>query len=395
MAPRTALISGLGVAGPALAYWLLRRGWQPTLIERAAEPRQGGYIIDVWGMGYELLERMGLIEPVLAAGYQLREVRLVDRLGHRVGGFDADVFRRATRGRFTSVPRGALSAVLSGAIAERAEVSFGNAITALEDQNDAVVVGFEHGPSRRFDLVVGADGLHSGVRRLGFGHESIYEKFLGYTVAAFSSAGYRPRDEGAYVTHAVPGRTMSRFSLRDDRTLFLLLMNDPQAPRLDALEPAAQRAYLRQQFANVAWERPRILAALEHCDDLYLDRVSQIRMERWCKGRVALLGDAAFAPSLLAGQGSALAIIAAYVLAGELGAAQSVASALERYQTLLQGFLARKQRAAVRFARSFVPQSERAISLRNLLTHLFKLPLVARLAIGPTLVDPIQLPRYD
>jgi 2-polyprenyl-6-methoxyphenol hydroxylase-like FAD-dependent oxidoreductase len=392
MGPQSVLISGVGVAGPALAHWLLHHGFRPTLVERSPQLRRGGYVIDFWGLGYELMERMGLLEQVKAAGYQVKEVRLVDAKGHRTGGFDAHVFRAATGGRFTSLRRGELSSILYGSIKGRAELLFGDSITALDDDGDSVLVHFERANARRFNLVIGADGLHSVVRRLVFGPDADFERFLGYVVAAFSVSGYAARDENIYLSHAVPGKTISRFSMREDRTMFLLVLADPQ--RVSMSDPDAQRAYLRERFSNVGWESPQILAALSDSNDLYFDRVSQVRMPRWSKGRVALVGDAAFAPSLLAGQGSALAIIAAYVLAGELARANSVDAAFQRYEWLLQSFLEQKQDAAVRFAQSFVPSSHLAIRIRNLVSNALAVPLLARLAMGRTLLDRLQLPDY-
>jgi 2-polyprenyl-6-methoxyphenol hydroxylase-like FAD-dependent oxidoreductase len=230
------------------------------------------------------------------------------------------------------------------------------------------------------------------VRRLTFGPQVQFEQFLGYTVAAFSVSGYAPRDENIYMSHAVPGRTISRFSMREDRTMFLLVVTDPHGVAISDAE--AQRAYLRDHFSNVGWECPQILAALSRSDDLYFDRVSQVRMQRWSRGRVALVGDAAFAPSLLAGQGSALAIIAAHVLAGELARANSVPAAFQRYEWVLQDFLKKKQDAALRFAQSFVPASQLAIGIRNLVTRALNVPFVARLALGASLLDRLQLPDY-
>jgi 2-polyprenyl-6-methoxyphenol hydroxylase-like FAD-dependent oxidoreductase len=180
------LICGAGIAGPALAHWLLRAGFTPTLLERAPALRQGGYVIDFWGKGYDLVEKMGLLPEVLRAGYRMRELRLVDRQGRRASGFDLNMLRATTR--FTSLPRSALSAILYGSVASRIETMFGNSITRLDPARDGVHVSFERGPGRRFDLVIGADGLHSTVRRLAFGPEPQFERFLGYTGAFASSA---------------------------------------------------------------------------------------------------------------------------------------------------------------------------------------------------------------
>jgi 2-polyprenyl-6-methoxyphenol hydroxylase-like FAD-dependent oxidoreductase len=388
------LISGAGIAGPALAFWLDHHGFAPTLIESAPALRTGGYVVDFWGAGYDLVDRMGLLPQVLAAGYRMREVRIVDATGGRVGGFDVDVFRAATHDRFTSIPRSALSAILYDSVRPRIETEFGNSIAALAPAGDHVAVDFKRGPSRRFDLVIGAGGLHSIVRTLTFGPEARFERFLGYTVAACTVTGYRPRDEDMYVAYSVPARQVARFAMRGDRTMFLFIVADAAVKPFDPHDVAHHRAYLREQFRAAGWECAAILAALDASDDIYFDRVSQIRMPRWSVGRVALVGDAAYAPSLLAGQGSALAIIGAYVLAGELARAATPAQAFASYEAHLRSFIARKQRGTAGLGGAFAPRTRRGIWFRNLVTRAFALPGVARLAIGRSLSDRIALPDY-
>ena len=211
-------ISGAGVAGPALAYWLLRTGHEPTLIEQAPHFRTGGYLIDFWGVGYTLAERMGILPQVLKAGYTVQEVRFVDAHGRRAGGFDTSAMRRMVGGRFTSLPRGDLAAQIYRTIEGRVEALFDNSITALDEHADGVRVDFTRGGQRDFDLVIGADGLHSTVRNITFGPQHQFERHLGYFVAAFEADGYRPRDELVYVSYGTPGRQISRFSLRGDRS---------------------------------------------------------------------------------------------------------------------------------------------------------------------------------
>ena len=388
------LISGVGVAGPGLAFWLDRHGLVPTLVERAPALRRGGYVIDFWGAGYDIAEKMGVLPDLLRAGYQVREVRIVDESGHRKGGFDADLFREAAFGRYTTIARADLGAILFRAVAPRVETLFGDSITSLEDQGDGVLVRFEHARPRRFDLVVGADGLHSAVRRLAFGPEEQFEKFLGQTVAAFEVDGYPHRDEDVYVAYSVPRRQIARFALHGDRTLFLCVFAEDDVASLERRDAVTERAYVRARLSGLGWECGEIAAALDRSDEPYVDRVSQIRMNRWTKGRVALVGDAAHAPSLLAGQGSALALIAAYVLAGELGRATRVEEAFARYESLLQPFMREKQQAAEGFAGSFAPKTRFGIVFRNQVTKLFKARRLAKLAFSRSLLDRIELPSY-
>ncbi len=165
------IINGIGVAGPALAFWLHRSGHEVTLVESAPELRTAGYVIDFWGIGYDIAERMGLIDEIRALGYQMQEVRFVDRAGETNGGFGVDVFRRMTHDRFTSVRRSDISATIYRAIEGKVESIFGDSVAAIEERGERVHVSFDHAPSRDADLVIGADGLHSRVRQIAFGAE--------------------------------------------------------------------------------------------------------------------------------------------------------------------------------------------------------------------------------
>jgi 2-polyprenyl-6-methoxyphenol hydroxylase-like FAD-dependent oxidoreductase len=368
------LISGGGIAGPALAYWLQKSGHEVLLVEESPRLRSGGYVIDFWGVGYDF----------------------VDRHGRKRGGFAVDVFGRMTDGRFTSVRRSDLAATIYGAIDGKVESIFGDSVARIEDNGDCVRVGFDHAAPREVDLLIGADGLHSRVRELAFGPEASFEVSLGYHVVAFEVEGYRPREELVYVSHALPGRQISRLSMRDDKTLFLFIFRDDEY--LTTVNPSSEqerKAVLTKVFADVGWEGPRILAEMENAKDVYFDRVSQIRMDRWTKGRTALIGDAAACVSLMAGEGTGLAMTEAYVLAGELlecGGDHSAAFA--RYQDRMMPFLKSKQESAAKFASSFAPKSAFGITFRNFVTRLLRIPSLADFFVGRDLRDDIQLPDY-
>jgi 2-polyprenyl-6-methoxyphenol hydroxylase-like FAD-dependent oxidoreductase len=391
--PMKILISGAGIAGPTLAYWLKRYGFAPTLVERAPGLRSGGYVIDFWGLGYDIAEMMGLFPALSQVGYHMQELRVVDSDNARVAGFGTRVFSELTGGRFITVGRSDLSRLIFETIQRDCEVVFDDCIVKLEEDAAGIGVRFERSGERRFDLVVGADGLHSGVRRLVFGPQERCEARLGYMVAAFETAGYRPRDERVYVLHGVPGRQVARFALHQDRTLFLFIF----AGELDVgHDIGAQKAILKDQFGKVGWECPRILEALDRCDDLYFDRVSQIKIDRWSRGRAVLAGDAASCISLLGGQGTALAMTAAYVLAGELAKSRGqYADAFQRYEQLLRPYLAIKQRAAERFASAFVPRTPFGLWVRNAVMKAFAIPSLARMTFGRDIADQLTLPRYS
>jgi 2-polyprenyl-6-methoxyphenol hydroxylase-like FAD-dependent oxidoreductase len=325
---------------------------EPTIVEESPTLRTGGYIIAFFGTGFEIADRMGLLPEILTKGYRVEDVRIVNREGLRVAGFSAETFWRAAVGRYTSLPRGDLAASIFGKVQRKVEAIFGDSVTKIEQSPTSVHVTFENGPARDFDLVVGADGLHSRVRELGFGPESRFEKYLGYKVAAFEAPGYRPRDELTFVVYTEVAQQVSRFTMRGDRTMFLFIFEDEFLDRGNQ-NVHAQKTLLRKRFGFSGWECPQILNALDATDDLYFDRVSQIRMDtrqdQWTCGRVTLVGDAASCVSLLAGQGSALAMIAAYILAGELHRSQGdYALAFRRYQQLFAPFVLKKQQAALR-----------------------------------------------
>ena len=355
---KTVLIAGAGIAGPTLAFWLTAAGFEPTLIERAPALRAGGYVIDFWGLGYDIAERMNLEKEINRIGYHMREMRIVDERGERIAGFETKVFGELTDGRFVTLVRSDLSRLLFGKIKTTTEILFGDEIAAIQEQSDCVRVQLKHAGERFFDLVIGADGLHSNVRKLAFGPQERFERKLGYTTAAFEVQGYRPRDENVYVIYSEPGRMLGRFALHEDRTLFLFVFAADVDSGSETFDLPAQKSMLRRIFGDGRWECPGILDELDRATDLYFDSVSQIKIDNWSRGRIALVGDAAFCVSLMAGQGSALAMTASYVLAGELAKARGQHDeAFRNYQAHLRTFIGAKQKGAERFSAAFAPKN--------------------------------------
>jgi 2-polyprenyl-6-methoxyphenol hydroxylase-like FAD-dependent oxidoreductase len=310
-----------------------------------------------------------------------------------VAGFEVDVFRKLTNGRYVTLGRSELSHLLFEKAASTSEVMFDNEIVSLENREGGVCVQFKHGGPRQFDLVVGADGLHSQVRRLVFGSQHQFERNLGYAVAAFEVFGYQPRDEDIYVMYSRPGRSLGRFTMRENRTLFLFVFatgNDALPETLDG-----QKELLLRLYADDKWECRHILDELKGAQELYFDRVSQIRMPGWSRGRVALVGDAAFCVSLLAGQGSALAMTSAYVLAGELAKAGGRhEAAFREYEAFLRAYINFKQEGARRFGGALAPKTQWGLWFRNQVVNAFKIPGLARLAIGREITDKLLLRDY-
>lgn len=388
-------IVGAGIAGPTLAYWLARYGHEPTLIEKAPRLRTGGYVVDFWGGGYAVAERMGLTAELHAEGYQVREVRLVNRNSQRVGGFSAEPFRRNLDGRFVTVPRGDLSAIIYRSIESRTETLFGESVSAVEQHDSGVRVTLEGGGSRHFDLLIGAGGIHSPVRGLAFGPQNRFERDLGYRVAAFETEGYQPRDELVYLAYTMPGRMIARFAMRDEKTMFLFVFTAGQMRGPDPRDVSEAKAALHRVFGDAGWECPEILRHLDRASEVYFDRTSQIVMDRWSDGRVALIGDAAAAVSLLAGEGTGLAMVQAYTLAGELNrAGDDHQDAFRRYERALRPIVEARQRSARAFAATFAPKTALGLWTRNQVSRLLNVPLVADWVVRSEFRDDIPIPEY-
>lgn len=386
-------INGTGIAGPTLAYWLRRFGHHPVLFEKAPALRTGGYVIDFWGLGYEIAERMGILPGLAQCAYLMQRLRMVDAHGREIAGMDVAPLREQVHGRFLSIARSDLAAALFHAC-DGIPAHFGVAIADMRQDTRGVVVTLSDGRTERFDLVIGADGLHSRVRELVFGSEDRFERSLGCYVAAFRLNGYPHRDELIYVSHTVPKRQVARVALRNGETLILLIC---RSELLDGF-PRSElpQAALRRVFGQMRWEVPDILARMEEVEDLYFDRVSQIHLPRWTRDRVALLGDAAACASLLAGEGTGLAMIEAYVLAGELSrSGDEVAKAFAAYEALLRSFVSDKQKSALWLRGFFAPPNAAALALRNLMVNLMSVPLVGKRLVARSLSDRLELPDYE
>jgi 2-polyprenyl-6-methoxyphenol hydroxylase-like FAD-dependent oxidoreductase len=382
-------ISGAGVAGTTLAYWLHRIGHTPVLIEQAPQFRTGGYMIDFWGVGYRVAQRMGIEDHIRDAGYEMDRVRSVGQDGSNQAELDVEVFRRILGEGFTSLPRGELAATIYHTVEGEVETRFGDSITAIDQHGDGVALTFDHASAETFDLVVGADGLHSNVRQLEFGPEADYLHYLGCKVAACVVDGYRPRDDLVYVTYSRPCRQIARFALRGDRTMFLFVFRSQH--NTDEYSPIQQ---LHNEFGNLGWECPQILAAVDEVDDLYFDVVSQVKMDRWSRDRVLLIGDAAACISLLGGEGTGLAMTEAYVAAGELvRAAGDHRRAFDEYEGRLRPLIRTKQDGARRLIGFFATRTRFGLWFRNVAIRTMNFSPLATLLSG-SVRDDIELPDY-
>ncbi|WP_019216053.1 FAD-binding domain [Legionella tunisiensis] len=334
-------INGAGIAGPTLAWWLKRYGYEPVIFEKAPTLRKGGYVIDFWGAGYDIAEKMGLLPELKEQGYLIENLCILNRNGTKNSNINTMALTKAVNNRFLTIRRSDLAATLYHACKNTGvEIRFGEHILAVEQHHDAAVVSISNGQKEKFDLVIGADGLHSQIRSNVFGSSEHYEKDIGAYVVAFTLSNYEPRDELTYMICPVPTKQAARVSLRDNKTLFLFTFRS-ELLKSDHQNENDIKTILASIYGDMGWpEVNKALSNLDNTDDFYFDRVSQIHMDKWSKNRVALIGDAAACASLLAGEGSGLAMIEAYVLAGELYKANgNYELAFQKYEDKLKSFL--------------------------------------------------------
>jgi 2-polyprenyl-6-methoxyphenol hydroxylase-like FAD-dependent oxidoreductase len=395
------LISGAGIAGPAFAYWLKRYGFAPTVVERAPKPREGGYVFHLHGAtGIEVLKRMGLWATIL-------EKRRVDKETIFVNASNVTFARLNTgpttaavepSGMQVTVKRADLARVLYEYTKDSVEYIFGNSISAISENAHGVEVVFEKGDRRRFGLVVGADGLHSQVRTLVFGEEAHLKRYLGYYVAAFTVHDY-PAQYGVDITYTVPGKLALLFGLSENSAIANFVFKQEMELGYGEHDIEKQKQLLFEAFKDEGWEVPKLLELMKTATDFYFDSVSQIRMDRWSKGRVALIGDAAYCPTLLSGHGAQLGLAGAYVLAGELKASGgNFHSAFQAYERELRPFVEDKQKNPKRAA-TFIPGSTFGLWIRDQALRLASIPWVSQLVIkityGRLLRDTFVLKEYD
>ncbi|WP_433325383.1 FAD-dependent monooxygenase [Spirillospora sp. CA-294931] len=378
------LISGASISGPALAYWLHRAGFAVTVVEKAGALRGGGYPIDIRGTAIEVVRRMGILPRLQDAHIDSRHYTFLNADGSEV----AKVSPRA-EGRDLEVRRGDLASALYALVRDDVEFLFNDSIETLDQTGHGVDVAFHSGQRRTFDLVVGADGMHSHTRESLFGPEEQFHRYLGYCFAIFTM----PNTFGLsheLVLWNTPGKAAALYAVGDGDELHAFLNFHRPEPPSDVLRnPGAQRDLVATVFADAGWEVPGMLDAMRDADDLFFDTAGQIRMPHWSSGRVALVGDAAYAPSFLTGQGSSLALAGAYMLANALAANRDHTAAFAAYERDVREFVAMNQALVDNGAATLFPTTARALEQRNtMLRELVTMPASAAIPAHSALTLP-------
>ena len=361
---RRVLISGASISGPALAYWLHRSGFAVTVVERAGALRGGGYPIDIRGTAIEVVRRMGILTRLRDAHIDSRRYTFLNADGSEA----ASVPRAVTggvEGQDLEVRRGDLAAALYALVRDDVEFVFDDSIDTLDQSGQGVDVTFHGGRRRTFDLVVGADGMHSSTRESLFGPEERFHRYLGYCFAIFTMPNTFGLSRELMMWNA-PGKAAALYAVGDNDALHAFLNFHRPEPPFDALrDPDARRDLVAGAFADAGWEVPGMLKAMRDADDLFIDTAGQIRMPHWSSGRVALVGDAAYAPSFLTGQGSSLALVGAYMLAHALATNRDHTAAFAAYERDVREFVGMNQALVDNGAATLFPTTARALEQRN------------------------------
>lgn len=366
------LISGGGIAGLTLAYWLHQYNITPVVIERANEIRRDGHGIDFFGTGYEVAERMGIIERLAARQLPYDGFVYVNKDGKPIARMDAALIRAFTAGKYMGLMHTTLGEVLYEVLGDQVEVRFGRWLTHVVPGPDAVEVTFNDGRSESFDLLLGADGVHSATRALVFGPEEQFSRYLGYTIAGYPLLDRYGIGQTVQM-YTEPGRMVAVYCTPQADKLILYFMY--QAAEKEHVPREQRLARLREVFAGMGWLTQQFLSDVSPSENVFMDAVIQIQMPTWHHGRVALVGDACDCPTLLSGQGASVAMGGAYLLARALHESADYEQAFRRYEQQMFAPALAEQKSGRSFAKSFLPATPLGLFVQQTMLKVLLRPM--------------------
>ena len=365
--PMRVLISGASIAGPALAYWLHRFGFEVTIIERAPSLRPGGYAVDIRGAAISVLERMNILDQVRTLDTQMSGVYFVNGAG-QIKGQISEASIGNQQGKDIEIMREDLCNILYDLTKDNVTYIWDDSITTISEDQTGAEVHFTNGKPQIFDLIIGADGIHSNVRTLKFGDEEQFKRTLGCYISIFNLENYLNLDH-CQMLFTVPGKTVGIYSSHDKKEAKGILVFQSESLKYDRYNLEEQKNHIFHAFEELSgWETPRLLEKLKEVTEFYFDEVCQIHMPEWSKGRVTLVGDAAYCPSPLSGQGTSLALVGAYVLAGELKASNGdYTKSFTSYEKEMRNFVEKNQKIGLMTAGGMIEKSNFKILMRNVM----------------------------
>jgi 2-polyprenyl-6-methoxyphenol hydroxylase-like FAD-dependent oxidoreductase len=368
VANKNILISGAGISGLTLAYWLQKRGFSPTIVEKRPDLHDRGYMIDFYGSGYDVAEKMNLIEQLQSESDQYRITKLVfvDRKGKPRAALDVVKFRALLQHRYFPLMRGDLETVLYEAVRDRLPIRFNTSIQQIDIRADGVSVVLSNGQNEKYDLLIGACGIHSNVRNLLWGDESQFNHFLGFYVACSIIENFFDEQE-VFFGHLEPKVQATVYSIGENQLATFFAF---QSEKLNIHGRQAELDTLIKVLSGAGWVVPQLVEGTKHADDFFFDAVAQIQLDPWYQDRVALVGDACQCLTLLAGQGASMGMAGAYLLADELyNADGDYKIAFPAYQHKLKPEIERRQKDARGLAGTFVPRNNFEIAMTHFLLN--------------------------
>jgi 2-polyprenyl-6-methoxyphenol hydroxylase-like FAD-dependent oxidoreductase len=386
---KRALISGGGIAGLTSAYWLQKLGWKTLIVEKAPKVRTEGYMIYSFGNGWRVAERMGLIKEISNIKYPMEKLQYVNSQGRPYFTISLKQVKKAFKGKYNFILRSDLERILSKATLESgAEIRYGTQINQIHEKSDSIEAEFNDGTTSEFDIIIGADGIHSKLRTTIYGDEETSTYNLGYVISVFHTPKKQEIDH-SFKIYREPGRQAGFYHLSEDIMDAIFMFRYSNNKNISATK---KKEILLDVYKNSGWIVKEVLEKTPEEKISLFDNIEQIRIPKWSKGRVVLIGDACACLSPVAGQGASMAMLEAYILAKELNKhGSNYNAAFSAYESYLKPDIEKRQRQAENLAKNFVPSSNLSLLYNRWLNRIafsrIFINLTAKSLTGKTLID--------